>query len=80
MKPIAAVMSDADFEIARSALMRLPGSKVTKALKSAMSSAPEEFKYALADALQKRGESVKGYPSKKLVPTRPTTVLPPAGQ
>jgi HEAT repeat protein len=73
--PMAALLTDKEVrEDARCALMRLPGKKATKALKSAFSSAPEEFKYALAESLRERGEKVSGYPSQKLVPTRSTTV------
>ena len=73
--PMAALLTDKEVrEDARCALMRLPGNKATKALKSAFSSAPEEFKPALAESLRERGEKVSGYPSQKLVPTRSTTV------
>lgn len=76
--PMAALLSDKDArEDARCALMRLPGRKVTTALKSAFASAPEEFKFALAESLRQRGEKVKGYPSQKLVPTRQTSVVQP---
>ena len=73
--PMAALLTDKEVrEDARCALMRLPGKKATKALKSAFGSAPEEFKSALAESLRERGEKVSGYPSQKLVPTRSTTV------
>lgn len=72
--PMAALLTDKEVgEDARCALMRLPGTKVAAALKSAFGSAPEEFKYALAESLRQRGERVDGYPSRKLRPTRPTT-------
>jgi len=72
---MAALLTDKEArEDARCALMRLPGRKATAALKSAFDSAPDEFKYALAESLRKRGEKVKGYPSQKLVPARQTTV------
>jgi HEAT repeat protein len=58
-------------------LMRLPGRRPTAAMQHAFGRAPEEFKYALAHALRKRGESVKGYPSESLVPTRRTAVTHP---
>jgi len=45
--------------------MRLPGSQVTAALRSAFGRAPEEFKFALAESLRQRGEKVAGYPSQK---------------
>jgi len=76
--PMAALLSDKDLrEDARCELMRLRGRKATAALKSAFASAPEEFKFALAESLRQRGEKVKGYPSQKLVPTRQTTVAQP---
>jgi HEAT repeat protein len=76
--PMAALLSDqAVREDARCALMRLPGRKSTAALKSAFAGAPEEFKFALAESLRQRGEKLSGYPSRKLVPTRPTTVAQP---
>lgn len=73
--PMAALLTDVELrEDARCALTRLPGSRATSALKSALASAPGEFKYALADSLRARGEKVRGYPSRKLVPTRQTSV------
>jgi HEAT repeat protein len=76
--PMAALLTDKEVrEDARCALMRLPGRKATAALKSAFSSAPEEFRSALAESLRARGEKVSGYPSQKLVPTRSTTVGQP---
>jgi HEAT repeat protein len=77
--PMAALLSDADTrEDARCALMRIPGKPVTKAFSNAFKTAPEDFKFALAESLRKRGETVKGYPSKKLTPTKQTTVGPSA--
>jgi HEAT repeat protein len=76
--PMASLLSDQEVrEDARCALTRLPGDKATAALKSALASAPEDFKFALAESLRKRGENVAGYPSRKLVPTRQTTVNQP---
>jgi HEAT repeat protein len=73
--PMAALLTDKEVrEDARCALMRLPGTKATAALKSAFGNAPAEFKPALAESLRQRGEKVDSYPSQKLVPTRPTTV------
>ena len=75
--PMAALLTDAEArEDARCALQRIPGGKATAALRQAIPGAPEEFKYALADALRARGEKVDGYPSRKLVPTRTTAVTP----
>ena len=73
--PMAALLSDKEVrEDARCALTRLPESQATQALKSAFDSAPEEFKFALAESLRQRGETVNGYPTQKLKPSRPTTV------
>lgn len=72
---MATLLADPDArEDARCALIRLPGEKATRALWQAMENAPEEFKFALADALRARGEKVAGYPSRKLVPTKQTKV------
>lgn len=73
--PIAALLADKEVrEDARCALMRVSGRRATAALRSAFASAPEEFKFALAESLRRRGEKVNGYPSQKLVPTRQTKV------
>lgn len=72
---IARLLSDPDVrEDARCSLERIPGQTATAALNEAMVSAPEEFKYALANSLRVRGEVVAGYPSKKLVPTKKTSL------
>ncbi len=72
---MAALLTDKDLrEDARCALQRLPGKRVTTALKGAFAAAPEDFKYALAESLRDRGEKVEGYPTQKLKPTRPTSV------
>jgi hypothetical protein len=77
VRPMAALLTDEQArEDARCALMRLPGTRATAALRAAFRAAPEQFKYALADSLRKRGLRVEGYPSQKLVPSRPTTVTP----
>ncbi len=76
VEPIAACLADVKLrEDARCALLRLPGSRATAVLRHAFSAAPEEFKFALADALRIRGEKITGYPSRKLVPTAQTTVV-----
>jgi HEAT repeat protein len=73
--PMAALLSNADLrEDARCALTRMPGNKPTAELSKAFKSAPEEFKYALADSLRARGVKVSGYPTRKLVPTKQTSV------
>jgi HEAT repeat protein len=72
---MAALLADPEVrEDARCALMRLSGRKVTSAFESAFANAPEECKYALAEALRERGIKVNGYPGQKLVPSRKTTV------
>ncbi len=77
VKPMAALLTDEEArEDARATLMRLPGNRATAALRAAFRAAPEPFRYALADALRKRGAHVEGYPSQKLAPFRPTTVRP----
>ena len=61
-------------------MMRLPGPQVTEALNQAFSAAPEEFKFALAESLRQRSQTVSGYPSRKLVPVKQTSLssTPPA--
>ena len=75
--PMAALLSDgAAREEARCALLRLPGREVTQALRGAFQTAPEDFKFALAEALRQRGETVAGYPTKKRTPSKPTGLKP----
>jgi hypothetical protein len=75
VEPMAALLADPEVrEDARCALERIPGAAATAALKKAMATAPEAFKYALAHSLRVRGEKVEGYPSQKRVPTKPTRV------
>lgn len=75
--PMAKLLGDAEVrDDARCSLERMPGAKSLQALQAAMGSAPEEFKYALADSLRKRGEKVQGYPTRKLTPTKATQVKP----
>ncbi|MBK9138977.1 MAG: HEAT repeat domain-containing protein [Verrucomicrobia bacterium] len=72
---IARLLGDAGTrEDARCALERIPGPRATEALKAAFAVSPEDFKYALAHTLRLRGEQVAGYPSRKLVPTKKTTL------
>lgn len=73
--PMAALLANPDArEDARCALMRIPGESVSSALHAAFASAPESFRFALADSLRRRGAPVEGYPSQKLTPTKQTTV------
>jgi HEAT repeat protein len=74
---VAALLNNAELrEDARCALQRIPGPEAVAALKASFAAAPEEFKYALADSLRRRGEEVEGYPTKKRVPVKPTRVKP----
>ena len=67
--PVAELLADKEVrEEARCALTRVPGQKATAALKAALGSTPEEFRFALAESLRLRGEKVDGYPSRKLEP------------
>jgi len=76
--PLAALLTDKKLrDDARCALTRHPTPGAVTALKSAFATAPEDFKYALADSLRQRGEKVEGYPSRKLVPVKQTSVTPP---
>lgn len=73
--PMAKLLKDPECrEEARCALLRLPSAGVSVVLRDAIAHAPESFRFALADALRRRGEQVEGYPSQKLTPTRSTAV------
>lgn len=75
VEPMAALLADSEVrEDARCALERIPGAAATAALKKALATAPEAFKYALAHSLRVRGEKVEDYPSQKRVPNRSTRV------
>lgn len=75
--PMAPLLADAEVrDDARCCLQRMPGQLSLAALKQAFASAPEEFKYALAESLRARGEQVSGYASRKLVPSKQTRVQP----
>jgi HEAT repeat protein len=75
--PMAALLADADVrEDARCALTRLPGQQVSEALNKAFAAAPEEFKFALAESLRQRGQTVNGYASRKRVPVKQTSLSP----
>jgi HEAT repeat protein len=79
VKAIAACLAEpAIREDARAALERIPGQRSVAALKDALQSAPEEFKPAIAQSLRVRGVKVSGYPSQKLVPTRPQPATAPS--
>ncbi len=72
---MAELLSDPEVrEDARCALERIPDRAAIRALRRALRGAPEDFQYALAHSLRVRGVAVEGYPSRKLVPTKPTRV------
>jgi HEAT repeat protein len=58
-------------EDARAALERIPGLEAVAALRAALETAPETYRPALAQSLRVRGAKVTGYPSEKLLPSRP---------
>lgn len=71
VEPAAALLKDSEVrEDARCALQRIPGAKSLRALKTALTEVPEDFRFNIADSLRKRGEPITDYPSKKLVPTK----------
>lgn len=73
--PMAKLLDDSDLrDDARATLLRIPGRKSTAALTAAFERCPDDFKFALADSLRLRRETVPGFASRKLVPTKPTTV------
>lgn len=75
VEPIAALLTHRELrDDSRMVLERIPGEKSVAALRAAFGSAPEEFKYPLAQSLRKRGVEVSGYASQKLQPTRETAV------
>ena len=76
IEPLAALLAEADLrEDARCALERIPGAKATRALEQALRTVPENFRPAIANSLRVRGRKVASYPSQKLTPTKPTTVV-----
>ena len=77
VEAMAALLTDQELrEDARCARTGLPEPGAVTALKAAFATAPEDFKFALAESLRQRGEKVEGYPSRKLVPTKQTSVTP----
>jgi HEAT repeat protein len=69
--PMERFLADPELrEDARCTLQRIPGKPSLQALQRAMKTAPEEFRYALAESLRARGEKVAGYPSRKLEPVK----------
>lgn len=75
VSPIAAVLPNKNLrEDARMALERIPGKKPIAALKTALKTAPEDFKLNLAQSLRARGVRVGSLSCVKLVPTKRTNV------
>jgi len=75
VKPMARLLENEDLrEDARMALERMPGKRSVTALKAALKTVPEKFKPNIAQSLRRRGQTVRGYPCAKLVPTRTTSV------
>jgi HEAT repeat protein len=69
--PVAALLADQDVhDDARAALERIPGERSLAALKKGLTTAPEEYRPAIAQSLRARGVPVSGYPSQKLVPKK----------
>lgn len=60
-------------EDARMVLDRIPGDKSLAALQAALEQAGDDFKFAVAESLRRRGVPTPGIPSQKLVPTRGKT-------
>jgi len=61
-------------EDARCALERMPSSRAIRALEQALKTVPEDFRPAVANSLRVRGHRISGYPSRKLQPSRETSV------
>jgi hypothetical protein len=75
--PVARLLAEAALrEDARCALERIPGEASLRALRTALSRAPEDFKHNLAQSLRARGVAVAGLPCRKTIPTRTTGVKP----
>ena len=61
-------------EDARMVLERIPGDKSLAALRTAWDTVSDEFRSHIAQSLRVRGDTVKGYACKKMVPTKSTGV------
>lgn len=73
--PVARLLADPEVrEEARCSLMRFPGPTATASLRRAFEAATDDFRFALAESLRRRGEAVDGYPSAKRTPTKRTLV------
>jgi hypothetical protein len=72
---MAALLTDKEArEDARCAILRMPRQTALSALRRALRTEQDDFRYALADSVRTFGETVDGLPSKKLVPTAKTEV------
>lgn len=79
VEPVAVLLTDAALrEDARCALTRLPFADATRALEQALTTAPEDFRPALAESLRARGVAVPSHPTQKLMPARQTSLKPAA--
>ena len=63
-------------EDARMALERIPCQKSLAALKTALSTAGDDFRLNIAQSLRQRGVKVEGHPCVKRVPSKETRVEP----
>jgi hypothetical protein len=72
---LAALLTDRELrEDARMGLERIEGQASLAALRTALASAPEDFKTNLASSLRHRGVETPGVPCEKLKPSKPTRV------
>jgi len=77
VKPMATLLSDEGCrEDARMALQRIPGEKSLVALKTALTTASDNFKPNLAQSLRQRGVKVPNVPDPKLIPTKKNNLKP----
>ncbi len=75
--PVAELLFEKDLrEDARMVLEHLPVPEAVEALKEALQKVPEDFRPSVAQGLRRRGIEVPGYPCRKLVPTKKTSVKP----
>ena len=77
VKPVAALLANEDLrEDARLVLQRIPGEESLAALKTALTTATDDFKLNLVQSLRQRGVEVPAMPCRKLTPVRQTKVKP----
>lgn len=71
VEPVAALLTHAKLrDGARMTLERLPGAKATAALQTALATANDSDKPAIAHSLRQRGIATPGLPDLRLVPTK----------